>query len=81
MGGYQLIVSKQNQVLDEYEIFCNKWIINTPKAAKVMCLLDLVVEVANTTNNLTNSSITLFIDNRKVAKEVNGSKTKANEFV
>ena len=81
MGSYWLIVNDQNQVIDDHKLYCNEQISNKPKAAEAISLLDLIATIMFETKDINVGSMVFFIDNKKVANEINNDKSKANCYI
>jgi len=67
--------------LIDYDLFCNKWSNNTPKAAEATAILNLIAEIAMKIITLTEGTIIITNDNKKLIKNINNELKKVNQYI
>ena len=79
MEGYFKIATDDNKFEELGMIQSNKWQNNIPKAAEALILLNLIKNIADNAKHLTEGSIIIFYNNRKVIQAINKGFCKALE--
>jgi len=81
MGGFWILTNRERDNEIKYEMFLKEWELNIAKGGEAIILLGMVETISNKAQDIEDSSVLIWNNNRLLVNEINNQDLTESQFV